>query len=69
MGLTYMPTIQEIELLRTKFFAYVHKAYRRVVRKEIYYALHCLDNLRLSMTTVRYMNEGIQPIHSEVGQS
>ncbi|MGD6834432.1 aminoglycoside 6-adenylyltransferase [Sutcliffiella halmapala] len=61
MSLSYIPTTQEVELWRTKFFAYVHEAYRRVMRKEIYYALHCLDNLRLSMITAWYMDEGIQP--------
>jgi hypothetical protein len=61
MVLTYETTIQEFEIWRTKFFAYVHEAYRRVMRKEIYYALHCLDNLRLSMTTAWYMEAEIQP--------
>lgn len=59
--LTYSPTILEIEHWRTKFFAYLHEAYRRVMRKEIYYALHNLDNLRLSMITGWYMEAGIQP--------
>jgi hypothetical protein len=31
------------------------------MRKEIYYALHCIDNLRLSMITAWYMETGIQP--------
>lgn len=61
MALYYSPTVQEVEIWRTKFFAYVHEAYRRVMRKEIYYALYCLDNLRLSMVTGWYMNAGIQP--------
>ncbi|MET3697441.1 aminoglycoside 6-adenylyltransferase [Bacillus oleivorans] len=61
MGLSYKPSVQDIEIWRSKFFAYVHEAYRRVMRKEIYYALHCLDNLRLSMTTAWYMEAGIQP--------
>ena len=60
-ALTYSPTILEIEHWRTKFFAYLHEAYRRVMRKEIYYALHNLDNLRLSMITGWYMEAGIQP--------
>ncbi|MFC0470004.1 aminoglycoside 6-adenylyltransferase [Halalkalibacter kiskunsagensis] len=61
MVLSYEPTVQEVEIWRTKFFAYVHEAYRRVMRKEIYYALHCLDDLRLSMTTAWYMEAEIQP--------
>ena len=59
--LSYLPNVQEVEIWRTKFFAYVHEAYRRVMRKEIYYALHCLDNLRLSMITGWYMDAGFQP--------
>ena len=59
--LTYLPSVQDVEIWRTKFFAYVHEIYRRVMRKEIYYALHCLDNLRLSMATGWYMDAGLQP--------
>jgi hypothetical protein len=59
--LFYRPTVQEIETWRTKFFAYVHEAYRRVNRKEIYYALNCLDNLRMSMVTAWFMDKGLQP--------
>jgi hypothetical protein len=61
MELSYRPNVQEIEIWRTKFFAYVHEAYRRAMRKELYYALHCLDSLRLSMVTAWYMDAGIQP--------
>ncbi len=61
MSLSYTPTVEEIEIWRTKFFAYVHESYRRVMRCEIYYALQCLDHLRLSMTTAWYMEAGIQP--------
>lgn len=61
LKLSYKPTVIEIEMWRTKFFAHVHEAYRRVKRNEIYYALHCLDQLRLLMTTAWYMELGIQP--------
>ncbi|PUB11127.1 hypothetical protein [Paenisporosarcina sp. OV554] len=61
MSLSYTPSAQEVEIWRTKFFAYVHEAYRRTMRKEFYYALNCIDNLRLSMTTAWYMEAGIQP--------
>lgn len=61
MALSYIPTVEEVEIWRTKFFAHIHEAYRRVMRNEIYYALHCVDNLRLSMTTAWYMEIGIQP--------
>ncbi|PYZ93927.1 hypothetical protein CR194_09185 [Salipaludibacillus keqinensis] len=60
-NLHYRPTVQEVEIWRTKFFAYVHEAYRRVNRKELYYALNCLDDLRKSMVTAWYMEKGIQP--------
>ncbi len=61
MSLTYKPQAQDIEIWRNKFFAYFHEAYRRAMRNEAYYALHCLDNLRLLMTTAWYMEAGIQP--------
>ena len=61
MDLSYRPSAQEFEIWRTKFFAYVHEVYRRVMRKELYYALNCLDGLRLSMVTGWYMAAGIQP--------
>lgn len=59
--LTYHPTAQEVKLWRTKFFAYIHEAYRRVNRQEIYYALSCLDNIRMSMVMAWYMEKGLQP--------
>ncbi len=61
MLLTYEPSLKEFELWRSKFFAYLHEAYRRVMRKEYYYALSCIDNLRLLMSTAWYMDAGIQP--------
>ncbi len=61
MSLSYKPQAQDIEIWRNKFFAYIHEAYRRAMRNEIYYALHCIDNLRLSMTMAWYMDAGIQP--------
>lgn len=61
MSLSYIPSAQEVEIWRTKFFSNVHEAYRRVMRKEIYYALNRLDHLRLSMITAWYMESGIQP--------
>ena len=59
--LSYEPTIEEIELWRTKFFAHLHEAYRRTMREEYYYALQSMDNLRLSMITAWYMEAGVQP--------
>lgn len=59
--LVYSPSSIEIEQWRTKFFAHLHEAYRRVMRNEIYYALQCIDNLRLSMITGWYMEVAIQP--------
>ena len=59
--LSYSPSVQEVEIWRTKFLANAHEIYRRVMRKELYYALHCLDHLRLSMVAGWYMEAGIQP--------
>jgi hypothetical protein len=61
MALTYEPSFDEFELWRTKFFAYLHEAYRRVMRNEYYYALNCIDSLRLLMATAWYINAGVQP--------
>lgn len=61
MALTYKPSLDEFEVWRTKFFAYLHEAYRRALRKEYYYALDCIDKLRLSISTAWYMDSGIQP--------
>ncbi len=61
MALYYEPTIDEIESWRVKFFAYLHEAYRRVMRKEYYYAINCIDKLRLSVAMGWYMEKGIQP--------
>lgn len=59
--LTFEPSIEDVELWRTKFFAHLHEVYRRLMRDEIYYALHSLDNLRFSMATAWYMESRIQP--------
>ncbi|MEW9502440.1 hypothetical protein [Jeotgalibacillus marinus] len=59
--LIYEPTVEEIEIWRTRFFAYVHEAYRGVMRQEFYNALSYLDALRLSITTAWYMEAGLQP--------
>ncbi|WP_308471537.1 hypothetical protein [Brevibacillus laterosporus] len=39
MQILYTPTTEDIEISRSKFFAYVHEIYRRVIREEMYYAL------------------------------
>lgn len=59
--LTFEPTPEDVELWRTMFFATLHETYRRVMRGEIYYALHCLDSLRFFMATAWYMDVGIEP--------
>lgn len=41
--------------------AYAYEAYRRVMRREIYYALDCLDKLRLSFVAGWHMDTGLQP--------
>ncbi|MFD2922717.1 aminoglycoside 6-adenylyltransferase [Halobacillus naozhouensis] len=60
-ALTYEPTFEEFQFWRRKFFAYLHEAYRRVMREEYYYALNCIDHLRLSMSIAWYMDKGLQP--------
>lgn len=59
--LSYSPSLEEVELWRTKFFAYVHEAYRRIMRKEILYALNCLDWIRWSIVSGWYMEMGYPP--------
>ena len=59
--LSYSPSEQEVEIWKTKFLANVHELYRRVMRKELYYSLHCLDQLRLLMAAGWYMEAGLQP--------
>lgn len=61
MVLSYKPSIDEFNNWRTKFFAYLHEAYRRSMRQEYYYALDCIDKLRLSIVTAWYMHLGRQP--------
>lgn len=59
--LSYFPNAEEIQFWRSKFFAHLHEAYRRAMRKEYYYALHCVDSLRLLIIEGWYMEMGIQP--------
>ena len=59
--LSYRPNEQKMKIWRAKFLAHVHEVYRRVMRKEIYYALNCLDRLRQLMVIGWYMEAGIQP--------
>ncbi len=59
--LTFEPTYEDVAFWRTKFFSNLHETYRRAMRGEFYYALHCLDNLRFLMTTAWYMEAGVQP--------
>lgn len=61
MVLSYKPSVDEFDNWRAKFFAYLHEAYRRAMRQEYYYALDCIDKLRLSIVTAWYMHLGIQP--------
>ncbi len=60
-ALTYEPTLEEFQFWRGKFFAFLHEAYRRAMREEYFYALNCIDKLRLSMAMAWYMDKGIQP--------
>ncbi|MED1665928.1 hypothetical protein P4U85_19005 [Brevibacillus laterosporus] len=61
MQILYTPTTEDIEISRSKFFAYVHETYRRVIREEMYYALQCVDTLRFLVAAVWLMEAGIQP--------
>ncbi|MQR97074.1 aminoglycoside 6-adenylyltransferase [Fictibacillus phosphorivorans] len=61
LQLSYTPTIEEVELWRTKFFAYVHEFYRRIMRSELSYAKQCLDNVIYSIVSGWYMIAGLQP--------
>ncbi|MCP3028694.1 aminoglycoside 6-adenylyltransferase [Halobacillus sp. A5] len=61
LEMTYEPSLDEFEAWRTKFFANLHEAYRRLMRGEYYYALKCIDSLRISIVVGWYMNAGIQP--------
>lgn len=57
----YEPTVEEFERWRGKCFAYIHETYRRVMRNERYYALQCLDHLRLSIILAWHMEAGTPP--------
>lgn len=59
--LSYKISKPEFEFWRTKFFAYFHEAYRRMMRGELYYAMHCIDSMRQSLAAGWYMERGIQP--------
>ncbi|MFB4166779.1 aminoglycoside 6-adenylyltransferase [Virgibacillus sp. JSM 102003] len=61
MELSYEPSFDEFELWRSKFFAHLHEAYRRAMREEYYYAINCIDKLRLSIAGAWYMDAGHQP--------
>ncbi|AXF54744.1 hypothetical protein [Salicibibacter kimchii] len=59
--LQYHFGIEDVEAWRTKYFSFIHEAYRRAARREYYYAMHCIDSLRLSIVAGWYMEMGIQP--------
>jgi hypothetical protein len=59
--LTYKASIEEFDLWRNKFFANTHEVYRGVMRGEYFYALNCLDSLRLLLTNGWFMEAGLQP--------
>ncbi|MBD7963478.1 aminoglycoside 6-adenylyltransferase [Fictibacillus sp. Sa2CUA10] len=61
LQLSYLPSKEEVEIWRTKFFAYVHEFYRRIMRSELSYAKQCLENVIYSMVSGWYMNAGLQP--------
>lgn len=59
--LQYHFGIEDVEAWRTKYFAFMHEAYRIVMRDEYYYTMQCIDCLRLSIVTGWYMEMGAQP--------
>ena len=61
MQLTYKPGMEEMEAWSSKFLAYIHEAYRSLMRGEYYSALHYVDGLRHSVAMGWYMAAGYQP--------
>jgi hypothetical protein len=59
--LQYNFSKEDVEAWRTKYFSFMHEAYRRAMRGEYYYALQSIDYLRLSIASGWYMEMGIQP--------
>lgn len=51
----YKPTSEDVELWRGKIFAYIHEAYRSVMRNETYDAIYNLDKIRWMMAKGWYM--------------
>jgi predicted nucleotidyltransferase len=51
LSVSYEVTIEEFERWRSKFFAYLHDAYRRVMKKEYYYAIRDVDMMRWSIAS------------------
>jgi len=58
--LEYNLTMEEVELWRGKIFAYIHEAYRSLMRDEIYDAIYNLDKFRWMMARGWYMEKGIR---------
>lgn len=54
-ALQYKPSIEEVEVWRGKVLAYIHEAYRAVMRGEVYYALSNLDMIRWLIAAGWYM--------------
>ena len=61
MQLTYKPGMEELEAWGSKFLAYIHEAYRSLMRGEYYSALHYVEGLRHSVAMGWYMAAGYQP--------
>lgn len=61
MQLTYKLCMEEMEAWSSKFLAYIHEAYRSLMRGEYYSALHYVDGLRHSVAMGWYMAAGYQP--------
>ena len=61
MQLTYKPGMEDMEAWSSKFLAYIHEAYRSLMRGEYYSALHYVDGLRHSVAMGWYMAAGYQP--------
>lgn len=56
--ITFEITKDNVERWRGKVFSYIHEVYRRVMRKEYYYALTMVNNLRSSMVSGWNMEAG-----------
>jgi predicted nucleotidyltransferase len=61
LKITYSPSVDEYERWRGKVFAYMHEAYRRVMREEMSYALKQITGLSWFIVQGWHMEKGRFP--------